>query len=110
MGDPPKKAARVFDFQAMMEQARMGAQERTKVDWDAEIERAKEENETRILELHQKAKEAEKKMQTTGGQPLSNDDDDNDDDFGPSLDLATTSTKNDESDDDEEPSEVSRMN
>ena len=47
MSDPPttaKKTARTFDLQAMLDQARSGAQERSKVDWTSEIEKTKEEN------------------------------------------------------------------
>ncbi|CAF5197986.1 unnamed protein product, partial [Rotaria sp. Silwood1] len=40
-------------------------QERTKIDWTNEIEKAKEENESRIIEMKLKADEAVKKMQTS---------------------------------------------
>lgn len=90
-----KKAARTFDLQAMLEQARSGAQERSKVDWEEQIEKTKEENESRIAEMKLKADEAARKMQVSTNQHKSNsDDDDDDDDFGPSLDLATKSTAN----------------
>ena len=98
-----KKAARTFDIQAMMEQARSGAQERSKVDWTNEIEKTKEENELRIAEMKLKADQAAKEMHIAT-------DNDDDDDFGPSLDLATapTADEEDKSSDDEEtnPSEV----
>ena len=100
-----KKAARTFDLQAMLEQARSGAQERSKVDWDDQIEKAKEENESRIAELKLKADEAARKMHLSNNQNNGNNDDDDDDDFGPSLDLATKSPTNDddnESSDEEE--------
>ncbi|CAF5170667.1 unnamed protein product, partial [Rotaria magnacalcarata] len=100
---PGKKAARSFDFQSMMEQARKGAQERTTVDWNDEIEKAKEENESRIAEMKIKADEAVKKMQIPGNHKTKNtsiedgeEDDDDDDDFGPSIDLANASTADNE--------------
>ncbi|CAM4813513.1 unnamed protein product [Rotaria magnacalcarata] len=109
---PGKKAARSFDFQSMMEQARKGAQERTTVDWNDEIEKAKEENESRIAEMKIKADEAVKKMQIPGNHKTKNtsiedgeEDDDDDDDFGPSIDLANASTADNEdpsSDDEDE--------
>lgn len=104
MSDPPapaKKAARTFDLQAMLEQARLGAQERTNVDWTSEIEKAKEENESRIVEMKLRSQEAAKKI--TNSAPA-NDAVDEDDDFGPSIDLATAPTAEDEntSDEDEE--------
>lgn len=114
MSDPSKKAARAFDFQAMLAQARAGAQERSSVDWDKEIEKTKEENESRIVEMKSKAEEAAKKMQaappttiTSHFQPA----EDDDDDFGPSLDLATKKDndgdENSSSDDDDDrPAEV----
>jgi hypothetical protein len=93
MSDPPavKKTARTFDLQAMVNQARSGAQERSKVDWTNEIEKTKEENESRIAEMKLKADEAAKKLHiSTNNNNGHEDDDDNDeDDFGPSLDLAT---------------------
>lgn len=103
-GSTTKKAARTFDLQAMLDQARAGAQERSKVDWNDEIEKTKEENESRIADMKLKADEAARKMHLTTNQNSSNaDNDDDDDDFGPSLDLATKSTANeDESSDDEE--------
>ena len=86
-----------------MEQARLGAQERSKVDWDSEIEKTKEDNESRIAQMRSKADEAAKKMH------ISTDDNhqaaDDDDDFGPSLALASASTADDDdsssSDDDD---------
>jgi len=94
---PAKKTARTFDFQAMIDQARSGAQERTKVDWTNEIEKTKEENELRIAEMKLKADDAARKMHgSTNNNNINDDDDDDDDDFGPSLDLATASTANDE--------------
>ena len=114
MSDPSKKTARTFDFQAMLAQARAGAQERSNVDWEKEIEKTKEENESRIVEMKSKAEEAAKKMQAAPPTTLSTSqfqpegDDDDDDDFGPSLDLATTKTneEGDSSDDDDRPVEV----
>ncbi|CAF2596205.1 unnamed protein product [Rotaria sp. Silwood2] len=105
MTDPPastKKTARTFDLQAMMNQARLGAQERTKIDWSNEIEKAKEENELRINEMKIKADEAAKKLQISTNNDNINDDDD--DDFGPSIDLATAPTADNEdtSSDDED--------
>jgi hypothetical protein len=109
MTDPAvsgKKAARTFDFQAMVDQARSGAQERSKVDWTNEIEKAKEENEIRIAEMKLKANEAAKKtnMSTNNTNMNGDEDDDDDDDFGPSVTLATASTADDgnSSSDDEE--------
>lgn len=105
-----KKTARTFDLQAMLEQARSGAQERSNVDWDDQIEKAKEENELRIAELKLKADEAARKMHLSTNQNNSNDTDDDDDDFGPSLNLATKSTTNDDDDnassDDEEKNQL----
>jgi len=98
MSDPStavKKTARTFDFQAMMEQARSGAQERSNIDWTNEIEKAKDENETRIAEMKLKADEAAKKLQLSTNNNNINENDD-DDDFGPSIDLATTSTADNE--------------
>ena len=109
MSDPAptnKKAARTFDLQAMLEQARSGAQERSKVDWTNEIEKTKEENELRIAEMKLKADEAAKKLQNSTNNHHADDDDDDDDDdgFGPSIALATTSAVDDEnsSSDDED--------
>jgi len=100
MSDPStavKKTARTFDFQAMMEQARSGAQERSNIDWTNEIEKAKDENETRIAEMKLKADEAAKKLQlSTNNNNINENDGDDDDDFGPSIDLATTSTGDNE--------------
>ena len=98
-GPTTKKTARTFDLQAMLEQARSGAQERTKVDWNNEIERTKEENETRIAEMKLKADEAARKLDLS---TKHNHSDDDDDDFGPSLNLATKSTANDGEDSDDE--------
>jgi hypothetical protein len=113
MSDPSitvKKAARTFDLQAMMEQARSGAQERTKIDWTNEIERAKDENETRIAEMKLKADEAAKKLQISTNSNNINEDDDDDDDFGPSIDLATASTAdNGDSSSDEEDKNQSQV-
>lgn len=118
MSDPPaapaKKAARVFDMQAMMDQARKGAQERSTVDWSNEIEKTKQENESRIAEMKIKADEAAKKMQhPTNNNYNSNaieqeEDDDDDEGFGPSIDLAAAPAPNDEdtSSDEEDPSKV----
>jgi hypothetical protein len=99
-----KKSARTFDFQAMLDQAKAGAQERSHVDWTSEIEKAKEENETRLAEMKSKANEAAKKMHTN---TINNNDDDGED-FGPSIDLAnmsadttTTSSNNNNNDDDD---------
>jgi hypothetical protein len=107
MSDPAstnKKAARTFDLQAMLEQARSGAQERSKVDWTNEIEKTKEENELRIAEMKLKADEAAKKLQSSTNNNNADDDDDDDDGFGPSIALATTSAVDDEnsSSDDED--------
>jgi hypothetical protein len=108
-----KKAARTFDFQAMLEQARSGAQERSTVDWTNEIEKTKEENELRINEMKLKANEAAKKMQISTNNV--EEDDDDDDDFGPSIALATASTADDENssssdDEDKTRSEVKENN
>jgi hypothetical protein len=92
---PGKKAARTFDFQAMMEQARSGAQERSNVDWDSEIEKTKEENEIRISEMKLKANEAAKQMHISTNDKTNAEDDDDDDDFGPSINLASASTADD---------------
>ena len=81
-----------------MEQARLGAQERSKVDWDSEIEKAKEDNDSRIAQMRSKADEAAKKMHIPTDDKLPADDDD--DDFGPSLALASSSTADDNDDDD----------
>lgn len=114
MSDPSKKTARTFDFQAMMEQAKAGAQQRSNVDWDKEIEQTKEENEIRINEMKNKADEAAKKIQTaatTSQYPTGDDDDD--DDFGPSIDLATKNDNAEENssddDDDGRPAEVKNL-
>ena len=96
-----KRAARTFDFEALMEQARTGAQERSKVDWDSEIEKAKEENESRLAEMKLKANDAAKKMPGSTNSSSAVDDDD-DEDFGPSLNLATASTADDNDDDDDD--------
>ncbi len=98
MTDPAvsaKKTARTFDLQAMLDQARSGAQERTKVDWTNEIEKAKEENEIRIAEMKLKANEAAKKNNMSTNNTNMNEDEDDDDDFGPSVTLATASTADD---------------
>ena len=108
MADPPapsKKAARVFDLNAMVAQARSGAQERSHVDWSNEIEKAKEENELRIAEMKIKADQAAKQMQKSTINSTASNDDDDDDDFGPSISLATTSNADNEdetSDDDDD--------
>ncbi|CAF1116459.1 unnamed protein product [Adineta steineri] len=98
---PGKKAARTFDIQAMMDQARIGAQERSNVDWTNEIEKAKEDNELRIAEMKLKAEQAAKQMSTKNSSS-NNEDDDDDDDFGPSISLATASTANNEDTDSDE--------
>ncbi|CAF1036585.1 unnamed protein product [Adineta ricciae] len=115
---PSKKAARVFDLNAMVAQARSGAQERSHVDWSNEIEKAKEENELRIAEMKLKADQAAKQMQKTTMNNAASNDDDDDDDFGPSISLATTSNADnedepsgdddddDEDDDNQNPSET----
>lgn len=98
MSDPPvsnKKAARTFDLESMFEQARSGAQERTKVDWSNEIEKTKEENEIRIAEMKLKADQAAKKMNASANNSNGDDDDVDDDDFGPSIDLATAPVADD---------------
>jgi hypothetical protein len=102
---PAKRTARTFDFQAMLDQARSGAQERSKVDWTNEIEKVKEENESRIAEMKLKAEQAAKNMHVPTN--TYNDDDDGDDDFGPSIQLASASTANEEegSSDDEDKNE-----
>lgn len=96
----PKKAARTFDFEAMMAQARSGAQERSKVDWSTEIEKTKEENEQRIAEMKLKADHAAKQMEKPSGTRVSTNDDadEDDDDFGPAISLATTSHADNEGD------------
>ena len=103
---PAKKTARTFDFAALMDQARAGAQERSNVDWDSEIEKAKEENESRLAEMKLKANEATKKMQnpTNSGSAAAADDDD-DDDFGPSINLASAAPADDNDDDDNDSSD-----
>lgn len=99
---PAKKAARTFDFAALMDQARAGAQERSNVDWDSEIEKAKEENELRLAEMKLKANEATKKMQNpTNSSSAAATDDDDDDDFGPSINLATATSADDNDNDDD---------
>ena len=116
MTEPPaatKKTARTFDFQAMMEQARLGAQERSTVDWDSEIEKAKEDNDARIAQMRSKADEAAKKMYIPTDDKLQAGGDD-DDDFGPSLALASASTADDDGDsssddDDKNQARVSSM-
>jgi hypothetical protein len=107
---PAKKAARTFDLDAVMAQARSGAQERSKVDWSSEIEKTKEENELRIAEMKLKADKAARQMETTSGTKITNvgDGDDDDDDFGPAIALATASSAdngdddNDSTDDDDD--------
>ena len=96
----PKKTARHLDFQAMMEQARAGAQERSKIDWESEIEKSKEENDARIAEMKSRADEAAKKIQMKTTTTNDHDDDDDDDYFGPSLNLAKTHADDNSSDDD----------
>ncbi len=113
MTDPAvsgKKAARTFDFQAMVDQARSGAQERSKVDWTNEIEKAKEENEIRIAEMKLKADEAAKKLHISTDNNNANEDDDDDDDFGPSITLATAPTADDgDTSSDEEDNDQSQV-
>ena len=102
-----KKAARTFNLQDMMEQARLGAQERSKIDWTSEIEKTKDENESRIAEMQSKANEAAKQIHLSkddigeNSKDKHDDDDDDDEDFGPRLDLATAPTANDDDDNDD---------
>ncbi|CAF1518830.1 unnamed protein product, partial [Adineta steineri] len=70
---PAKKAARTFDIQAMMDQARIGAQERSNVDWTNEIEKAKEDNELRIAEMKLKAEQAAKQIGNCQGKVITRD-------------------------------------
>jgi hypothetical protein len=97
---PAKKTARTFDFTALMQEARVGAQERSNVDWDSEIEKAKEEGESRLAEMKLKANEAAKKMQISTNTSSSSATADDDDDFGPSINLASAPTADDSDDDD----------
>jgi len=93
---PSKKTARTFDLQAMVSQARSGAQERSKVDWNDAIEKTKEENEFRIADMKLKADQAAKKLQISSDNNNINQDEEDEDDFGPSISLATTSTADNE--------------
>lgn len=98
-----KKTARTFDFQAMLEQARAGANERSTVDWNTEIEKAKEEGEHLIEQMKVKADEAQKKIDAVANKAGNSADDDDDDDyFGPPMKLATTASTADSSDDDDD--------
>ncbi|UJR22908.1 hypothetical protein I4U23_025936 [Adineta vaga] len=109
---PAKKAARVFDLDAMVAQARSGAQERSNVDWTNEIERTKEENELRISEMKLKADQAAKQMQkttTTTNTTNDDNDDDDDDDFGPSISLATASAANNEDESSEDDDDTNNI-
>ena len=108
---PVKKVARTFNLQEMMDQARLGAQERSKVDWTNEIEKAKEENETRIAEMKLKAVEATRQMQiSTNSNRIDKVDDE--EDFGPSIELATTApiTNDEDISSDDEANDLSKVN